>query len=83
MNAGNNAGGVAGCTDSATLTGCYATGDVTLESINTGYNYAGGVVGSNTNSSTLIACYAWGSVSGTGTGTIYVGGVTGDNLEVP
>lgn len=80
VNAGNNAGGVAGCTDSATLTGCYATGDVTLESINTGYNYAGGVVGSNTNSSTLIACYAWGSVSGTGTGTIYVGGVTGDNL---
>lgn len=80
VNAGNNAGGVAGCTDSATLTGCYAMGDVTLESINTGYNYAGGVVGSNTNSSTLIACYAWGSVSGTGTGTIYVGGVTGDNL---
>ena len=84
VNAGNVAGGVAGCTYSATLTGCYATGDVTLalESINPGDNFAGGVVGSNTNSSTLIACYAWGSVSGSGSGsgTIYVGGVTGDNL---
>ena len=81
VNAGNVAGGVAGCTYSATLTACYATGDVTLESINIGYNYAGGVVGDNTNSSTLIACYAWGSVSGSGSGTIYVGGVTGDNVD--
>lgn len=81
VNAGCTAGGVAGISDSgATLTACYATGDVTLESINTG-NYAGGVVGINTNSSTLIACYAWGSVSGSGSGTIYVGGVTGDNLD--
>lgn len=85
VNAGNVAGGVAGCTYSATLTGCYATGDVTLalESINIGDNFAGGVVGSNTNSSTLIACYAWGSVSGSGSGsgTIYVGGVTGSNTN--
>ena len=81
VNAGCTAGGVAGISDSgAPLTACYATGDVTLESINTG-NYAGGVVGINTNSSTLIACYAWGSVSGSGSGTIYVGGVTGDNLD--
>lgn len=79
VNAGNVAGGVAGCTYSATLTACYATGDVTLESINIGYNYAGGVVGDNTNSSTLIACYATGSVTGSGSGTIYVGGVTGSN----
>ncbi len=82
VNAGGIAGGVAGTSDlGATLTACYATGDVTLESRGTGTYYAGGVVGSNNNSSTLIACYAWGSVSGSGSGTIYVGGVTGDNLD--
>ena len=82
VNAGCIAGGVAGCTDSgATLTACYATGDVTLESSSTGTYYAGGVVGDNTNSSTVIACYAWGSVSGSGSGTIYVGGVTGNNTD--
>ena len=79
VNAGNVAGGVAGCTYSATLTACYATGDVTLESINSGGNFVGGVVGDNTNRSTVIACYAWGSVTGSGSGTIYVGGVTGSN----
>ena len=79
VNAGGVAGGVAGLTDSgATLTACYATGDVTLESINSGDNFVGGVVGSNT-SCTLKACYAWGSVTGSGSGTIYVGGVTGTN----
>ena len=82
VNAGGIAGGVAGTSAlGATLTACYATGDVTLESRGTGTYYAGGVVGINTNSSTLIACYAWGSVSGSGSGTIYVGGVTGDNLD--
>lgn len=79
VNAGNIVGGVAGGTYSATLTGCYATGDVTLESINLGGNFAGGVVGSNTNSSTLIACYAAGSVTGSGSGTIHVGGAVGVN----
>lgn len=80
MNAGNIAGGVAGSTDrGATLTACYATGDVTLESINSGSSFAGGVVGDNTNRSTVIACYAWGSVTGSGIGIIYVGGVTGNN----
>lgn len=79
VNAGNIAGGVAGLTDSgATLTACYATGDMTLESINSGGNFVGGVVGNNT-SCTLKACYAWGSVTGSGSGTIYVGGVTGSN----
>ena len=49
VNAGGVAGGVAGLTDrGATLTACYATGDVTLESINSGGNFVGGVVGSNT-----------------------------------
>ena len=80
VNAGNIAGGVAGSTDrDATLTACYATGDVTLESINSGSSFAGGVVGDNTNRSTVIACYAWGSVTGSGIGIIYVGGVTGTN----
>ena len=80
VNAGNIAGGVAGGTNSgASLTGCYATGDVTLESINQYYNFAGGVVGSNGGSSTLKACYAWGNVIGSGSGTVYVGGVTGSN----
>ena len=75
------AGGVAGLTDnSAILTGCYTTGDVTLESNNSNSTYAGGVVGLNAGGSTLIACYATGSVSGSGSGTIYVGGVTGDNF---
>ena len=76
-----NAGGVAGRTNSgATLTACYATGNVTLESNGSDNYFAGGVVGSN-GGGTLTACYATGSVTGTGTGTgsIYVGGVTGTN----
>ena len=74
-------GGVAGLTDNrAILTGCYTTGNVTLESNNSNSTYAGGVVGLNAGGSTLIACYATGSVSGSGSGTIYVGGVTGDNF---
>ena len=36
------------------------------------------MVGSN-GASTLQACYAWGSVTGSGSGTVYVGGVTGTN----
>ena len=79
VNAGSTAGGVVGGTNNgATLTACYATGDVTLESINQYGNFAGGVVGSN-GSSTLTACYATGSVTGSGSGTIYAGGVTGSN----
>ena len=74
------AGGIAGSTNSgATLTACYATGDVTLVSNDIGTCYAGGVVGNNGSSSTLKACYAWGNVIGSGSGTIYAGGVTGTN----
>ena len=75
------AGGMAGATNSgASLTGCYATGDVTLVSNDIGTCYAGGVVGNNGLSSTLKACYAWGSVTGSkSSGTVYVGGVTGSN----
>jgi len=75
------AGGVAGTTNSgATLTACYATGDVTVENDGTSNAWAGGVVGSNAYS-TVIACYAAGNVSGTGSGTIHVGGVTGENFD--
>ena len=74
------AGGVAGATNSgASLTGCYATGSVSVENNTTSAAYAGGVVGSNGESSTLTACYATGSVTGSGSGTIYTGGVTGSN----
>ena len=74
------AGGVAGATNSgASLTGCYATGSVSVENNTTSAAYAGGVVGSNGASSTLTACYATGSVTGSGSGTVYVGGVTGTN----
>ena len=71
-------GGVVGYTNyGVTLTACYATGDVTAENNNTaGTFFAGGVVGSN--GGNLTACYATGNVTG-GTGSIYVGGVTGSN----
>ena len=71
-------GGVVGQTNSgATLTACYATGNVTAENNNTkGTFFAGGVVGCN--GGILTACYATGKVTG-GTGSIYVGGVTGTN----
>ena len=75
------AGGIAGETNSgASLTGCYATDDVTVENDGTNNSHAGGVVGYN-GGGTLTACYATGNVIGTGTGTdpIYVGGVTGSN----
>lgn len=73
------AGGMAGVTNSgASLTGCYATGDVTVENDGTNNSHAGGVVGYN-GGGTLTACYATGSVTGSGSGTIYVGGVTGSN----
>ena len=79
VNAGIAAGGVAGGTNSgASLTGCYATGNVSVENNTTNNANAGGVVGYN-GGGTLTACYATGSVTGSGSGTIYVGGVTGSN----
>ena len=77
----SNVGGIAGETNSgASLTGCYATGDVSVENNTTNNANAGGVVGYN-GGGTLTACYATGSVSGSGSGsgTIYTGGVTGNN----
>ncbi len=74
-------GGVAGQTNSsATLTACYATGNVTIE-INPTKNIAGGsLVGMNAGSS-LLACYATGNVTSTGssTGYMHIGGFLGDN----
>ena len=73
-------GGVAGQTNSsATLTACYATGNVTIE-INPKKNIAGGsLVGMNAGSS-LLACYATGNVTSTGssTGYVHIGGLLGD-----
>ena len=77
----NEVGGVVGQTNNgATLTACYATGDVTAERDPRNNTYAGGVVGFN-GGGTLTACYATGNVTvtGDGTGSIYVGGVTGSN----
>ena len=74
-------GGVAGQTNSsATLTACYATGNVTLE-IDPKKNIAGGgLVGMNAGSS-LLACYATGNVTSTGssTGYVHIGGFLGNN----
>lgn len=74
-------GGVAGQTNSsATLTACYATGNVTIE-INPKKNIAGGsLVGMNAGIS-LLACYATGNVTSTGssTGKVHIGGFLGNN----
>ena len=74
-------GGVAGQTNSsATLTACYATGNVIIE-MDPKKNIAGGsLVGMNAGSS-LLACYATGNVTSTGssTGYVHIGGFWGDN----
>ena len=74
-------GGVAGQTNSsATLTACYATGNVIIE-MAPNKNIAGGsLVGMNAGSS-LLACYATGNVTSTGssTGKVHIGGFLGNN----
>ena len=74
-------GGVAGQTNSsATLTACYATGNVIIE-MAPKKNIAGGsLVGMNAGSS-LLSCYATGNVTSTGssTGYVHIGGFLGDN----
>ena len=74
-------GGVAGQTNSsATLTACYATGNVIIE-MDPKKNIAGGsLVGMNAGSS-LLACYATGNVTSTGssTGYMHIGGFLGNN----
>lgn len=74
-------GGVAGQTNSsATMTACYATGNVIIE-MDPKKNIAGGsLVGMNAGSS-LLACYATGNVTSTGssTGYMHIGGFLGNN----
>ena len=65
---------------SATLTACYATGNVIIE-MAPKKNIAGGsLVGMNAGSS-LLACYATGNVTSTGssTGYMHIGGFLGNN----
>ena len=74
-------GGVAGQTNSsATLTACYATGNVTIEIAPKKNIAGGGLVGMNAGSS-LLACYATGNVTSTGssTGNVHIFGLLGDN----
>ena len=74
-------GGVAGQTNSsATLTACYATGNVIIEIDRTENISGGGLVGMNAGSS-LLACYATGNVTSTGssTGKVHIGGFLGNN----
>ena len=77
-------GGVAGQTNSsATLTACYATGNVIIE-MDPKKNIAGGsLVGMNAGSS-LLACYATGNVTSTGssTGYVHIGGFLGNNYTI-
>ena len=74
-------GGVAGQTNSsATLTACYATGNVIIEMASKKNIAGGGLVGMNAGSS-LLACYATGNVTSTGssTGYVHIGGFLGNN----
>ena len=74
-------GGVAGQTIfGATLTACYATGNVIIEIDRTENISGGGLVGFNDGIS-LLSCYATGNVTSTGssTGYVHIGGFLGDN----
>ena len=74
-------GGVAGQTNSnATMTACYATGNVTLEIASQNNIDVGGAVGFN-GGSRILACYATGNVTSTGSSTVnvYIGGFCGYN----
>ena len=74
-------GGVAGQTNSsATLTACYATGNVTLE-IYPGKDISGGGVVGFKGGNSVLACYATGNVTSTGssTGYVHIGGFLGNN----
>ena len=74
-------GGVVGQTNgSATLTACYATGNVTLE-IDPRKNIAGGSLVGFNGGNGVRACYATGNVTSTGssTGNVHIGGFCGYN----
>ena len=74
-------GGVAGQTNSgATMTACYATGNVIIEIDPVKNISGGGLVGMNGGNG-LLACYATGNVTSTGssTGNVHIFGLLGDN----
>ena len=74
-------GGVTGQTNSsATLTACYATGNVIIEIHPTNNISGGGLVGFNGGNG-VWACYATGNVTSTGssTGKVHISGFLGDN----
>ena len=74
-------GGVAGQTNSgATMTACYATGNVIIEIDPVKNISGGGLVGMNGGNG-LWACYATGNVTSTGssTGNVHIFGFLGDN----
>ena len=74
-------GGVAGQTNSsATLTACYATGNVIIEIDPVKNISGGGLVGMNGGNG-VRACYATGNVTSTGssTGNVHIFGLLGDN----
>ena len=77
-------GGVAGQTNGgATLTACYATGNVIIEIDPVKNISGGGLVGMNGGNG-LIACYATGNVTSTGssTGNVHIFGLLGDNYTM-
>jgi hypothetical protein len=74
-------GGVVGQTNGgATLTACYATGNVIIEIDPVTNISGGGLVGLNGGNG-VCACYATGNVTSTGssTGKVHIGGFLGDN----
>ena len=74
-------GGVTGQTNGgATLTACYATGNVIIEIAPTKNISGGGLVGFNGGKG-VRACYATGNVTSTGssTGNVHIFGLLGDN----
>ncbi|MBE6577540.1 MAG: hypothetical protein E7653_05330 [Ruminococcaceae bacterium] len=75
------AGGLVGC-NSGTITNCYAIGDATssITNSNSGYSYAGGLVGDN-DGGTISNCYATGDVSSSSSKYSYAGGLVGDNYK--
>ena len=76
-------GGVAGQTNSsATLTACYATGNVIIEIDPVSNISGGGLVGLNGGNG-VCACYATGNVTSTGssTGYVHIFGLLGDNFN--
>jgi len=71
------AGGIAGhSTGAGNIINCYNKAKIEAK----GYTFsAGGIVGSNFGDATVKNCYNYGTVTGTGNGTKYIGGIVGRN----